>query len=46
MRMRLEGVLITVHSVATGGLRRLAITVDKCCHWLQQLPHEYSNMRC
>jgi len=26
--------------------RRLAITVDKCCDWLQQLPHEYSNMSC
>jgi len=25
---------------------RLAITVDKCCDWLQQLPHEYSNMSC
>jgi len=22
--------------------RRLVITVDKCCDWLQQLPHEYS----
>jgi len=21
---------------------RLAITVDKCSDWLQQLPHEYS----
>jgi len=20
---------------------RLAITVDKCCDWLEQLPHEY-----
>jgi len=26
--------------------QRLAITVDKCCDWLQQLPHEYSNMGC
>jgi len=26
--------------------RRLAITVDKCCDWLQQLPHEYFNMSC
>ena len=26
--------------------RRLAITVDKCCDWLQQLPHEYSDMSC
>jgi len=35
---------------ATGGhgtcRRRLAIIVDKCCDWLQQLPHEYSNMSC
>ena len=23
-------------------LARLAITVDKCCDWLQRLPHEYS----
>jgi len=38
-------------SPAAGGLvaprQRLAITVDKCCDWLQQqLPHEYSNMSC
>ena len=26
--------------------RRLAITVDKCCDWLQQLPHEYSKIGC
>jgi len=26
--------------------RRLVITVDKCCEWLQQLPHEDSNMSC
>jgi len=22
--------------------QHLAITVDKCCDWLQQLPHKYS----
>jgi len=41
------GVQKRVQSVACrrrpGGAsrRRLAITVDKCCDWLQQLPHEY-----
>jgi len=41
---RLEGVLFTVSRLPAGACRRrLAITVDKCCDWLQQLPHEYSN---
>ena len=31
---------------AAGCRRHLAIAVDKCCHWLQQMPHEYSNMSC
>jgi len=43
---RLEGVLFTIPRLPPATCWRLAITVDKCCDWLQQLPHEYSNISC
>jgi len=47
----MKGIKIILAELRTppmGGLQsataccRLAITVDKCSDWLQQLPHEYS----
>jgi len=43
LRRRLVRLEISVfHLPPAACWQRLAITVDKCCDWLQQLPREYS----
>jgi len=41
---RVQSLVCRLVTPAGGAWRPIAVNI--CCDWLQQLPHEYSNMSC